>query len=166
MPKPCYNILFVCNGNSARSIIAEAYVNSRKLPHLRAFSAGAIPRGAVDPCALEVLRDADIVPENLRSKSWDEFLAPDAPLMDLVINLCDEATKEDCPIWPGKPMTARWETTDPAATKDSDRERRATFAAVFAQIKRRADHLLHFDTDQLDNLSTLSLVNQASGADL
>lgn len=166
MPKTCYNILFVCNGNSARSIIAEAYVNSHRLPHLRAFSAGAMPRGTVNPFALEVLRGAGIETANPRSKSWDEFLAPDAPRMDLVVNLCDETTNEDCPIWPGKPMTARWETPDPAAVHGSDSEKRATFVAAFAQIKRRADHLLHFDTDQLDNLATLSPGSQELAASM
>ena len=164
MPKPCYNVLFVCNGNSAKSIIAEAYVNSRRPPHLKAFSAGAAPRGSINPFALEVLREADIEPDNPRSKSWDEFLAPDAPQMDLVINLCDEATKEECPSWPGRPMTARWETPDPAAAQGSDSQKRIVFAAAFTQIKRRADHLLFFDTDQLENLASMSQAGQQIAA--
>ncbi|MGB8366275.1 MAG: arsenate reductase ArsC [Rhizomicrobium sp.] len=154
-----YNILFLCRHNSARSIIAEAYVNSRKIAHLRAYSGGEAPLGHIHPMALEVLKEAGIPTDNLRSKSWDEFARPGAPVMDLIINLCDEPAKEQCPTWPGKPVTAHWAIPDPAAVEGSDIFKRAAFANVLAYIKQRTDFLQHFSAEQLENLAKHSREN-------
>lgn len=148
-----FNILFLCKGNSARSIIAEACLRSRNTSHLRAFSAGSTPLGYVQPLALDVLRQAGISTEGLRSKSWNEFSAPDAPVMDLVINLCEETRGEDCPSWPGRPATAYWAIPDPAAVRGTEIQRRAAYARALAYLKQRADFLEHFSPEQLANLA-------------
>ena len=153
MPRRIFNILFVCSGNSARSIIAEAYLNSLKLPHLRAFSAGSAPLGKVHPLALAILNEAGISTSNLRSKSWDEFSGADAPKMDMVINLCEDPNKDPCPNWPGKPAMANWAVPDPVAVEGSDMQKRAAFTHILAHIKQRTDFLQHFSDEQLANLS-------------
>lgn len=153
MPGRIFNILFVCRGNSARSIIAEAYLNSRKIPHICAYSAGAEPKDQVNPWALDVLKEAGIPTDNLRSKSWNEFMAPDAPVMDMVINLCEDPTKEHCPTWPGRPVTAQWAIPDPALVEGTEIFKRAAFAHALAFIKQRSDYFQHFDMAQLDNLA-------------
>lgn len=152
MSQRIYNVLFLCKGNSARSILAEAYLNSRRA-HLRGFSAGAAPRGEIHPGALRVLDDWHAPSEELRSKSWDEFASPDAPAMDLIINLCDDATGEECPQWPGQPVTAQWSIPDPAAEQGSQWERARAFNTVAGYLKRRIDILLSFRMDQLDALA-------------
>lgn len=154
MPGRVFNILFVCTGNSARSIIAEAYLNSLDLPHLKAFSAGATPLGKVNPFALETLRAADIPTDGLRSKSWEEFLEAGAPGMDMVINLCEDPNKDPCPTWPGKPAMANWAVPDPVNVEGDDAKKHAAFAHVLAYIKQRTDFLQHFDEAQLANLAT------------
>ena len=153
MTRRVFNILFLCSGNSARSIIAEAYLNSLKLPHLRAFSAGSAPLGQVNPQALNILRDASIPTDGLRSKSWNEFSGADAPKMDMVINLCEDPNKDPCPTWPGKPALANWAVPDPVIVEGNDLQKRAAFAHVLAYIKQRTDFLQHFDEKQLANLS-------------
>lgn len=148
-----FNILFLCKGNSARSIIAEAYLRNRNNPHLRAFSAGSAPLGYVQPLALEVLQEAGVSTEGLHSKSWDAYSEPGAPVMDLVINLCEETKGEDCPSWPGRPATAHWAIPDPAIAQGSEVHKRAAYIHALAYLKQRTDFLEHFTREQLENLS-------------
>ena len=148
-----FNVLFLCKGNSARSIIAEAYMRSRQGPHLRSYSAGSAPLGFVQPYALEVLQEADISTEGLHSKSWNEFAREDAPVMDLIINLCEESRGEDCPSWPGRPATAHWAIPDPAAVEGTEIYKRAAYARALAFLKQRTDYLQHFSIGQLENLA-------------
>ncbi|MEK7265231.1 MAG: arsenate reductase ArsC [Pseudomonadota bacterium] len=143
------NILFLCTGNSARSIMAEAYMNREGAPHWRAFSAGSKPAGAPNPFAIETLSAHGIKSDAPRSKSWDEFAAPGAPLMDVVVTVCDNAAGEVCPIWPtagGRPpRKLHWSFPDPAALTGSRDEIRAAFDAIFADIRRVIDAFLAED---------------------
>src|SRR5689334_12340235 len=133
------NVLFLCTGNSARSVLAEAYLNTIAKGQFHAFSAGSHPKGAVHPLTLETLRAADIATGDFRSKSWDEFAQPNAPVMDLVITVCDSAAGEVCPTWPGQPIAAHWSFPDPAAFEGSEQDKRAFFREVFRQIRMRVD---------------------------
>src|SRR5262249_4266499 len=121
------NILFLCTGNSARSIIGEALANHRSKGRFRAFSAGSFPKGAVHPLALDLLHSPELPTDGLRSKSWTEFARPGAPAMDFVITVCDQAANEVCPVWPGQPITAHWGMPDPAAVEGSEAQRMAAF---------------------------------------
>lgn len=141
------NILFLCTGNSARSIMSEAYMNHAGAGRWRAYSAGSSPVGRVNPFALETLAAHGVpAPTDARSKSWDEFAATDAPLMDAVVTVCDNAAGEVCPIWPSQggkaPQKLHWSFPDPAAAKGSDAQKRAAFEAVFADIRARIDAFL------------------------
>ena len=133
------NVLFLCTGNSARSILAEALVNDRSVSggRFRGYSAGSHPKGQVHPLALETLREHGHSTTDLRSKSWDEFAAPGAPRMDFIFTVCDHAASEPCPLWPGHPVTAHWGLPDPAAVEGSEADRRAAFAATYAQLRQR-----------------------------
>jgi arsenate reductase len=131
------NVLFLCTGNSARSILAEAILNQKAQGRLRAFSAGSKPSGKPRPEALEELRLAGISTEGLRSKSWDEFAGPDAPKMDFVFTVCDNAANETCPYWPGQPMTAHWGIPDPAAVEGTPEEIARAFRDAFVRLDRR-----------------------------
>ena len=135
-----YHVLFLCTGNSARSILAESLLNDVGKGRFRAFSAGSFPKGQVHPLALELLHERGLPTEGLRSKSWDDYAAPDAPSLDFILTVCDNAAGEACPVWPGKPTSAHWGIPDPATAKGSDSERRAAFAAALkaldARIKR------------------------------
>ena len=153
MPERVFNVLFLCKGNSARSIIAEAYLNSRKPRHLRAFSAGAQPRGYVHPMALDVIRNLKIPTDGLRSKSWDEFARPSEPAMDLIINLCDLAAGEECPTWPGQPVTSNWGIPDPAAVRGTEAEQGQAFLETVRYLRRRIDILLNLGLDKLDKVA-------------
>jgi arsenate reductase (thioredoxin) len=133
------NVLFVCTGNSARSILAEAYLNSAGQGRFKAYSAGSHPAGKVNPFALEVLEKNRISTEGLRSKNWDEFARPGAPKLDFVFTVCDNAAGEVCPVWPGKPVTAHWSIEDPAAAAGSDDEKRKAFLKAFTELKTRID---------------------------
>lgn len=144
------NVLFLCTGNSARSILAEALLNRDGGGRFRAFSAGSQPKGAPHPAALALLTDQGFSVEGLRSKGWDEFAGPDAPQMDLVITVCDSAAGETCPIWPGHPTTAHWGIEDPAAVEGSG-QRQAFFNAM-AYLQRRISLLLALPDDELDSL--------------
>jgi arsenate reductase len=137
MTDKTYNVLFLCTGNSARSIMAEALVTTMGKGRFRGFSAGSKPGGKVNPFAIEQVRKAGYPLENLRSKSWDEFAAPDAPHMDFIITVCDNAADEVCPIWPGHPATAHWGFEDPAAVEGTDEQKRAAFEKIFKQIMAR-----------------------------
>ena len=130
-----YRALFLCTGNSARSIMAEALLNHWGRGAFRAYSAGTNPKGSVHPVALELLRHMHLPTEGLRSKSWDEFTAPDSPVLDFVITVCDRAAGESCPIWPGDPLTAHWGVPDPALVTGTDAERWAAFREVFHALE-------------------------------
>ena len=134
-----FNVLFLCTGNSARSALAEAYMNAKLGDRFRAYSAGSHPAGRVNPYALELLTSVDIPTNYLQSKSWDEFALPDAPHMDFLFTVCDDAAGEVCPVWPGHPMSAHWPFEDPASFVGSPEATRKKFADVFAQIRRRID---------------------------
>ena len=150
-----YNVLFICTGNSARSIMAEALVNnlSARQGKFRAFSAGSYPKGEPHPLALEILQENGIPVEGLRSKSWDEFAQSDAPSLDFVFTVCDQAAGEQCPIWPGHPMTAHWGVPDPAAVAGTDDEKRRAFKDAFLLLKRRIDLFAMLPVDKLAGLS-------------
>lgn len=137
MSAKIYNVLFVCTGNSARSIMAEALLNSIGKGGFRAYSAGSHPTGTVHPLALKKLEREGIAAPNARSKSWDEFAAPDAPPLDFVITVCDKAAGEVCPAWPKLPITAHWGIPDPAAAAGSDEEKYLAFANAFVMLERR-----------------------------
>jgi arsenate reductase len=132
-----YNVLFLCTGNSARSILAESLINHWGRDKFRGFSAGSHPKGQVHPIALELLEKMRLSTEGLRSKSWDEFAAPNAPLLDFVFTVCDNAAGEVCPYWPGQPMTAHWGAEDPAAVEGPDVDKWLAFRRVFSQLENR-----------------------------
>mgnify|MGYP002037160574 FL=1 len=134
-----YNVLFLCTGNSARSIMAEAMLNTMGKGRFKAYSAGSHPGGTVNPFAIEQIKGTGYALDNLRSKSWDEFALPDAPHMDIVITVCDSAAGEVCPFWPGQPVSAHWGFEDPAAAKGTDEEKRAVFSKVAKQIHTRVN---------------------------
>jgi len=147
------NVLFLCTGNSARSILAEAYMNMAGKGRFRAWSAGSRPGGQVNPYALELLQKNRVPTEGVRSKSWDEFAAPDAPHMDIVITVCDSAANETCPYWPGQPMTAHWGVPDPAAVEGSEEDKRKAFVAAFSVLSARINLLMSLPVDKLDRLA-------------
>jgi protein-tyrosine-phosphatase len=136
------NVLFLCTGNSARSILAEAYLNSAGKGRFKAYSAGSKPAGRVNPFALELLQCKGIDCAGLRSKSWDEFGAPGAPRMDFIFTVCDNAAAETCPYWPGRPATAHWGIADPAAVNGSAAQKSAAFEAAFGELSSRIDAFL------------------------
>jgi arsenate reductase len=148
-----YNILFLCTGNSARSIMAEVITNHFGRGRFRAFSAGSHPNGQVNPWAIETLESAGIPAPGLRSKSWDEFARPGAPAFDFIITVCDNAAKETCPVWAGKPTTAHWGVADPAAVEGSDEAKRAAFREAMTTLRRRIELLMSLPLDKLDRLS-------------
>jgi arsenate reductase len=132
-----YNVLFLCTGNSARSILAEVLINRWGQGKFKGYSAGSHPKGEVHPLALELLRSRGVPTDGLRSKSWDEFARPGAPVLDFVFTVCDNAAGEVCPIWPGQPMTAHWGVADPAAVEGSDVERRRAFLHAYSVLESR-----------------------------
>lgn len=150
MSDKIYNVLFLCTGNSARSIMAEALLASIGKGRFNAYSAGSKPAGKVHPFAVEKVAATGYAPENLRSKSWDEFAGPDAPQMDFIFTVCDNAAGEACPVWPGHPASAHWSFEDPAAVTGSDEERRAAFAKVFRQILARVNTFVSLPLHMLD----------------
>ena len=139
MTNKIYNVLILCTGNSARSIMAEALINKMGQGRFQAYSAGSHPTGKINPFALEQIATLDYPINNFRSKNWDEFAQADAPKMDFIITVCDNAAGEVCPIWPGKPISAHWGFADPAAVEGSDEEKKAAFAKIFHAIKLRAE---------------------------
>jgi len=149
------NILFLCTGNSARSILAEAITNNLSVSRgkFRAYSAGSRPKGAPHPLALELLAQTHMPTAGLRSKSWDEFAAPGAPVMDFVITVCDQAAGEQCPFWPGQPVTAHWGMPDPAAAEGSDEQKRRAFSDTANMLRRRIELLASLPMEKLDRLA-------------
>ncbi len=153
MTDKTFNVLFLCTGDSARSIMAEALLNSGDGRRVRAFSAGSHPADLVNPYAIEQTKAIGYTPGDLRSKSWDEFSGPDSPAMDFVITVCDKAAGEVCPHWPGQPVTAHWGFTDPAAVNGTDEEIRHTFATICREIKTRLDIFRSLPIEKLDKLA-------------
>ena len=150
MTEKTYNVLFLCTGNSARSIMAEALVTTLSNGKFKGYSAGSQPGGRVNPFALEKVQKTGYTLENLRSKSWDEFARPDAPHMDFIITVCDNAAGEVCPIWPGHPASAHWSFQDPAAIEGTEEEKRAAFDKVFRQIAIRMHAFISLPFQLLD----------------
>ncbi|MGA9392439.1 MAG: arsenate reductase ArsC [Candidatus Sulfotelmatobacter sp.] len=151
--KDHYNVLFLCTGNSARSIMAEALMNAKGKPRFTAYSAGSHPSGAVRPEALRQLEAAHIPTTEFRSKSWDEFSKPDTPKMDFVFTVCDNAAKEVCPIWPGQPMTAHWGVPDPAAVPGTEQEIERAYRDAFLTLERRISLFLGLPLATIDKLA-------------
>ncbi len=152
MTDKVYNVLFLCTGNSARSILAESILNKRGKGHFRAFSAGSHPNGKVNPFALALLKDMDFPIEGLHSKSWDEFTGPSSPHFDFIITVCDNAAGETCPVWLGKPTTAHWGIPDPAAVEGTDIEKKAAFAQAFKLMSTRINLFLSLPLSSIDQL--------------
>ena len=148
-----YNVLFLCTGNSARSILAEAILDREGAGRFRGFSAGSHPKGEVHPYALDLLTRLDHDPARARSKSWDEFAAPGAPRMDFVFTVCDQAAAEECPYWPGQPVTAHWGLPDPVAAAGSEAERRLAFADSYRMLRNRISAFVNLPLASLDGLA-------------
>ena len=148
-----YNVLFLCTGNSARSILAEALLNHLGRGRFRAFSAGSHPTGTVNPYAIELLRENDLPVDALHSKSWDEFAAAGVPKLDFVFTVCDNAAGEVCPVWPGQPITAHWGVEDPAAVQGADEIKRRAFHEVFRILGNRIRLLVSLRLEALDRIS-------------
>jgi protein-tyrosine-phosphatase len=153
MSEYIHNVLFLCTGNSARSILAESILRKDGHRHFRSFSAGSQPKGTVNPFAIKVLRSLDYPIEGLCSKSWVEFVRPNAPVMDFVFTVCDNAAGETCPIWPGQPMTAHWGIEDPAAVEGTNIEKEAAFVAAFRYLKNRIALFTSLPLESIDHLS-------------
>jgi len=155
-----YNVLFLCTGNSARSILAESILTRDGKGRFRAFSAGSQPKGEVNPFALKVLKALDYPHQGFRSKNWEEFAAPGAPVMDFVFTVCDNAAGEVCPVWPGQPMTAHWGIEDPAAVEGSDLEKEAAFNRAFRYLKNRISIFSVLPIASLDRMALGTKLNE------
>ena len=158
------NVLFLCTGNSARSILAEAYLNSTAAGRFRAYSAGSHPGGKVNPFALELLQKNRIATDGLRSKSWDEFVKPGAPKLDFIFTVCDDAAGETCPLWPGQPITAHWGVADPAAVQGNDEDKRKAFLLAFTQLSSRIRLLLSLPVEKLERQALAARLRQIGKA--
>lgn len=153
MSERIYNVLFLCTGNSARSILAESILRKDGRGRFCAYSAGSDPKGQVNPFAIRVLESIDYPTDGLRSKSWSEFAKPDAPVMDFVFTVCDNAAGESCPVWPGQPMTAHWGIEDPAAFEGTDLEKHTAFLTAFRYLKNRLSAFTSLPLQSIDQLS-------------
>jgi protein-tyrosine-phosphatase len=160
-----YKALFLCTGNSARSIMAERLIEHWGKGRFRGFSAGSHPTGTVNPLAVELLKRVHLPTENLRSKNWDEFAAPGAPELDFVFTVCDQAAGEVCPVWPGQPITAHWGVPDPAAVKGSDIERINAFRDVFRMLDNRIKIFVSLPFGKLDRLTLTRMVREIGAAE-
>jgi arsenate reductase len=154
-----YNVLFLCTGNSARSILAEALLNQLGGGRFRGFSAGSHPKGAVHPMALELLKQLKMPTERVRSKSWDEFAVPGAPQMDFVFTVCDSAAGEVCPYWPGQPVTAHWSLPDPAAVRGTDSQKQTAFRETLQALESRITHFTSLPLATLDRSAQREQLN-------
>lgn len=155
-----FNVLFLCTGNSARSILAEAVLNKIDPSRFRAFSAGSHPAGRVNPFALELLAKNHYPTAGLRSKNWDEFAAPGAPALDFVFTVCDNAAGEMCPVWPGQPITAHWGVADPAAVEGADADKRTAFLDAYVALKRRIELFTNLPLASIDKLALQSRLRE------
>ncbi len=155
-----YNVLFLCTGNSARSILAEAMLNKDGQGRFRAFSAGSQPKGQPHPLTVQTLQETDYPTDGLRSKSWDEFAAPGAPQLDFVFTVCDNAAGEACPLWPGQPVTAHWGIEDPAAAEGSEIERKRAFVTAQRYLKNRIAAFVSLPLGSLDQVALSSKVRE------
>ncbi|QGM48011.1 arsenate reductase ArsC [Methylocystis heyeri] len=165
MSEPVYNVLFLCTGNTARSILAEGILRKDGAGRFNVFSAGSQPKGVVNPYALQTLAAFGYPTEGLRSKSWDEFATPDAPKMDFVFTVCDNAAGEACPFWPGQPVTAHWGIEDPAAVEGSDIEKQRAFNLAFRYLKNRISLLLAVPFARLDKMALQKHLREIGGAE-
>jgi arsenate reductase (thioredoxin) len=154
------NVLFLCTGNSARSILAEVMMNAMGAPRFNAYSAGSHPNGRVNPFAIELLQKNRLPIEGLRSKSWDEFAQAGAPVLDFVFTVCDSAAGEVCPLWPGQPITAHWGVEDPATVEGSDAEKRRAFFNAYNRLHIRIQLFLSLPLTKLDRLSLMKRLNE------
>ena len=159
-----YNVLFLCTGNSARSIMAEVMLNQLGGGRFKAYSAGSHPNGAVNPYAIEMLKGVGLDPGGLRSKSWDEFAQPGAPSMDFILTVCDNAAGEVCPVWPGKPISAHWGVADPAAVEGDEGRKRAAFREAALILRRRVELLTALPDSKLDRLTTQARLREIGKA--
>ena len=162
-----YNVLFLCTGNSARSILAESALNKHGAGRFHAYSAGSFPKGQVNPDAIRLLTRLEYPTEGLRSKSWDEFSGPDAPAMDFVFTVCDDAAGETCPIWPGHPVTAPWGVEDPSHTQGNDIERERAFVTALRYLENRIKLFIALPVESIDRLALatrLREIGRAEGA--
>ena len=148
-----FNVLFLCTGNSARSIMAEAILNGKRNPHFTAYSAGSWPSGTVRPEALKQLHAANLPTENARSKNWEEFSKPGAPQMNFVFTVCDNAAKEVCPVWPGQPLTAHWGVADPAVVSGTAQEIKRAYRDAFVTLERRIGLFLCLPLTTIDKMA-------------
>jgi protein-tyrosine-phosphatase len=165
VPDGIYNVLFLCTGNSARSILAESILNRDGEGRFRAFSAGSHPKGKVHPLALSLLSSLGYPTDGLRSKNWSEFAKPDAPHLDFVFTVCDNAAGEVCPIWPGQPMTAHWGIEDPAAFEGSEVEKKAAFSRAARFLKNRISAFINLPLASVDRMSLQHQVRQIGEMD-
>ncbi len=163
---PLLNVLFLCTGNSARSIMAEAIMNRLGAGRFHALSAGSMPTGVVNPHAIDLLQSQNFRTEGFRSKSWEEFSGPDAPVLDFVFTVCDNAANEVCPIWPGQPMTAHWGIPDPAAATGSDAEIGLAFAQAYRLLSNRIGLFVNLPMESLDRLSLQRRLEQIGKTDV
>jgi protein-tyrosine-phosphatase len=160
------NVLFLCTGNSARSILAEVHLNSAGKGRFRAFSAGSNPAGRVNPFAIELLARNRMPTDGLRSKRWDEFAAEDAPRLDFVFTVCDNAAGEVCPVWPGQPITAHWGVADPAAVAGGDDVKRRAFLRAYSELSTRINLFLNLPLEKLDRLALQKKLREIGGGRL
>lgn len=165
MTDHAFNVLFLCTGNTARSILAEGILRKEGKSKFNAFSAGSQPKGVVNPFALKTLAEYGYPTDGFRSKSWEEYAKPDAPIMDFVFTVCDGAAGEACPIWPGQPMTAHWGITDPASVEGTDLERQAAFNTAFRYLKNRITAFVNLPIKSIDQLALGSHLHEIGRMD-
>ena len=165
MAEQIFNVLFLCTGNSARSILAESILRKEARGRFRAYSAGSHPKGGVNPFALKVLASLEYPTEGLRSKSWDEFATPGAPIMDFVFTVCDTAAAETCPVWPGQPMTAHWGIEDPAVVDGTDIQKEAAFVLAARYLRNRITIFASLPLKSLDKLSLNAKLREIGALD-
>ncbi|MCB1545046.1 MAG: arsenate reductase ArsC [Rhodoblastus sp.] len=158
-----FNVLFLCTGNTARSVLAEGILRKDGAGRFKAFSAGSQPKGIVNPCALKTLAAYNYPADGYRSKSWDEFAAPGAPKMDFVFTVCDSAAGEACPVWPGQPMTAHWGIEDPAAVEGTDIDKERAFAEAFRYMRNRIGAFIALPMKSLDQMALQKKLGEIGG---